>query len=760
MKARQWKVAERSPSQSSRLKAWSLGHLPWLFGALLLSTVLFFFVREVMRPAVVIEVVAVPKAMKDAGLDTDIVARHVIDRISDIENENFDLGILTKPKSFRDVKEQELPAYDIPGFHISTRDVIKLLRHLLSKEPTTVDISVSQNEDQSFALQVRIQPSGGQAETLLPDTPMTGHAQVMEGAARLILRQFDPSQLANMLYTTQGKDHFKVLEYCVDRLERDKKVQCLVTWGDMEADGLHDTRAQARYQQALQWKADAAEALSGLGAIELLRGNPELAQDLFERARRAGLATQMVHFNLAQLQFWRGEFGGAVWQLQQAERGGKPNPGLLMWQAYLQRLNKQEDAAAATYLRALEASPQRASTVSSWAAMLAQAGRVEEAMANIQMAQRLMTTPQVSVNIDIGSVMLEKKNFSEALQAFEYAAQQLPESSSALLQLALAEAGSGKQGLASAVHRLEHAVDFDPDDWRAYAWLGYLLDQQEQPVAAIAALKRSIALNPNGAEAYRVWGEVLGHNKEDDAAAQKLLDALKRTPCNGYLHQLLAGALERLKRGDEAEAEMVKAYQYSARSVELLMEWGRMLDSHEKHAVADEKWREAIQLSPRAARIYQEYGAALWNQQRYGEALLLYRRAIAQVPDDLDLRLGLFYTWVMLDQDGEADAVLTAAERLDPAEQKLPLQRGILLDRQERFHDAEIKFRLAVKRDPNSVDAYTYLVRALGEQGEWVAARMELDQALLLNPDFPAARDLRQEVLDRMQRAGQAIVRK
>jgi Tfp pilus assembly protein PilF len=176
--------------------------------------------------------------------------------------------------------------------------------------------------------------------------------------------------------------------------------------------------------------------------------------------------------------------------------------------------------------------------------------------------------------------------------------------------------------------------------------------------------------------------------------------------------------------------------------------------------LADEKWREAIQLSPRAARIYQEYGAALWNQQRYGEALLLYRRAIAQVPDDLDLRLGLFYTWVMLDQDGEADAVLTAAERLDPAEQKLPLQRGILLDRQERFHDAEIKFRLAVKRDPKSVDAYTYLGRALGEQGEWVAARMALDQALLLNPDFPAARDLRQEVLDRMQRAGQAIVRK
>jgi tetratricopeptide (TPR) repeat protein len=689
MKARQWKSATQPASQSNRLLGWASGHVTLMLGLLIGAGVLFFFGREILRPAVIIEVVAVPKVMKEAGLDADVITRLVLDRIDDIESTNFELGTLNVAKSFRDRKELELPAYEIPGFHVSTRDLIKVLRRSLGREPTTVDISVSQTDERKFQLQVRVHPADGKGLTLPSEPALDKYENLAEHIASSVLRQLDPAQLANMLYITKGSGHIEVLQSCVDRLERDKKVQCLVAWGDIEADGQHYIRAQNRYQEARGWQWAAPDALAGLGYIAQSSGDLAGARKLYEEARQAGLAPQLVHYYEALLRKEDGELGRAVRELQQAIAIGKPNAGLLMVLARMQHEHdKKSKEWNKTILKAVEADPQRAATMGIWAHMLASDDRFGESLEKIEAAERLMQTEsahRANVDVAIGLALDMMGKRKKAIEILKRAAGLAPDSSYVLEAIAGVMAKTNEAGKDEVIELVRRATKMDPEDWSAHSRLGLLLEQKNRQQDAMSCWEKVIALNPHAID-----------------TRMRLVDAL-------------------LRNGDQAGAE-------------------RQL-------------RAALQLAPKWFDGYFALGSLLSDQLRYSDAVLLYRQAIEHLPDDLRLRFKLFASLQALKKDADAAVVLAAVERMDQGQARHSLAWGEFYYAQKQFPAAEKKFRAAVEYNPQSGDAHLAWGYTLFELGDYAAAKTELDKAIRLRPDFSAAIRFRDEQMKVMEQA-------
>jgi Flp pilus assembly protein TadD len=684
MKARQWKTAERRPSDLYRLKAWLLAHRALIAGLLVIALLLLYFSREILRPTIIIEVTAVPKVMKDAGLDADVLTKHLLSRIEDIENENYELGTTANPKSFRDVQELELPAYDIPGLHVSTRDLIKLLRHALGKEPTTVDISVSQTSEQTFRLRGRIRTPDGQSHIVMPDTIVAKYEEVTEIAAFSVLGQFDPVQLANMLYLKGDRHHVDVLQSCIDRLDREKKVLCLVAWGDIEIDGLHDARARARYQQALAWKPETVDALVGLGYIEQLRGNVDSARDWLERARKAGLASEMVHYYQAQSRLYAGEIGGAVWELQQVVQSGPPNAGLLMALAYAQRQNKKEAASTDTMIQAMDADLSRAATMSGWGRMLVESGQVDEGMQKIAAAKGLMGAPQSGVYVDISDALAMTQDMDGAIKAMRTALNVNPTSSYLRLALAARLAAAAAENLPEAEQHLRDAIENDAEDWRAYGGLGYVLALRGESLEAEASWRRAVKLNPTGYETYQYWGDALFYEHKYDEATQKYRQALGLAPSVSQLHESLASALSKQGGSHRAEAEeaMAKSVKLGARTPGQLIVWAGILERHEKFALAEEKLREAITMAPRLAAPSLALGEFLLARERNAEAVQHYRQALAAMPDNPDLRFGWINALLLVGDFAQAEAALEEAGHAGNEPARMRLVRARLLKHQ------------------------------------------------------------------------------
>ena len=647
MKARQWKSATQPLSQSDRMLGWAIGHVTLLLGLLIVAAVLLFFGQEALRPVVTIEVVAVPKVMQEAGLSAEIVTRHVLDRIEDVESDNFNTGLLAKPKSFRDGKELELPAYEIPGFQVSTRDVIKILRRSLGREPTTVGISVSQTDERKFQLQIRVHPSGGQGQTLVAAAAVETYGEVAERIALSILRQFDPVQLANMLYSTKGTGYADVLQSCIDGLEREKKVQCLVAWGDIESDGEHDTRAQRRYKQALDLQAEVPEALTGQGYVEEIRGNLAGARELYLRAKVAGLVPQLVHMNEAHLRHADGELGGAAWELQQASSIGKPNAALLVWLASVQHENGKAAEATKTILKAMDADSRRAATMSAWANMLVDDGRVGEGMEKIEAARRLMrNTEQANVQYEIGAALRKKGYKKQAVLVLKRAVDLAPESSFMLRALASAEADMEGSGKDEAIRLLNQAIEQDPEDWRARNLLGDTLDQTNHKEAAIAQWRKAIALNPYGHEAPLSLGYALLRSGDPAGAERQFRTAQQLAPKSRDTYLAigialaaeghLSDALEAVMRAP-GKPDLVASLVRAVRKQE-----GRKME--DAYADAEVILRSAEQHGYDHGALSLQWGWIYYIQNRLEKAEQEFRAAIKYPADEASARFGLSET--------------------------------------------------------------------------------------------------------------------
>lgn len=113
--------------------------------------------------------------------------------------------------------------------------------------------------------------------------------------------------------------------------------------------------------------------------------------------------------------------------------------------------------------------------------------------------------------------------------------------------------------LAGAVRTLVEATNADPQDGRAFFYLGVALNRAGQPYPALTALRRAITLKAVHRDILFEAGWAALDTGRHETAAEFLADHLKRDPDNAKAHEFLGRALLGLGRFDEAEAQLNRA---------------------------------------------------------------------------------------------------------------------------------------------------------------------------------------------------------
>ena len=181
-----------------------------------------------------------------------------------------------------------------------------------------------------------------------------------------------------------------------------------------------------------------------------------------------------------------------------------------------------------------------------------------------------------------------------------------------------------------AVHILQRATAWQPENPAAWYHLGVAYHLAGQRERAIHAFQQAIALDPKDARPWSGLGTVYENQQDYDNAIEHYRKALEIDPNFKWAYANLGSVYYKQGRTDEA----IQAY------------------------------RQAIALDPKDARPWTGLGSAYANLGRYDEAIQAYQQAIALDPKDADPWLGLGNVYALREEWERAlEAFRHAAKR-------------------------------------------------------------------------------------------------
>ncbi|MDR1727223.1 MAG: fused MFS/spermidine synthase [Acidobacteriota bacterium] len=144
----------------------------------------------------------------------------------------------------------------------------------------------------------------------------------------------------------------------------------------------------------------------------------------------------------------------------------------------------------------------------------------------------------------------------------------------------------------------------------------------------------------------------------------------------------------------------------------------------------------------RKAAIYGQLGRMGMQWQRPEAAVGYFAQEAAFSPGDATARNNLGIACIAARQFARAEEELAVAVRLDAgyARAHANLGRAIALQGGGRIDEAVAHFRDAARLDPNDAETCNHLGAALMERGDFDEARVWIERALQIRPDFGAAR--------------------
>ncbi|MBK9121245.1 MAG: tetratricopeptide repeat protein [Phycisphaerales bacterium] len=192
------------------------------------------------------------------------------------------------------------------------------------------------------------------------------------------------------------------------------------------------------------------------------------------------------------------------------------------------------------------------------------------------------------------------------------------------------------------------------------------------------------------------------------------------------------GALPRSQGGSQDVEPRLSASTYVAH--------GHLLERQGNLEQAAAQYRRALELTPLADQARTRLGIVLNRLGRHSEATVTFRELVARQPASAQAHNNLGFSLFLEGRTAEAEQMLARATELDPGFRRAHMNRGLALAKLKRYDDALAAFRLS----GHEADAYYNLAVVQAEAGLYADAARALEQALIINPDFTAARqDLR-----------------
>ncbi len=408
----------------------------------------------------------------------------------------------------------------------------------------------------------------------------------------------------------------------------------------------------------------------------------------------------------------------------------------------------KEESAFASLQKATRLSPTSVSPWKALAELHAGKGNREAALTTLRAGAESASDPS-ELLLALGRMLIDEGRLREAASALGRALASRPGDTGVLTTLA--EACSGMEQTAEAEQYLNKALAISPALLPAVTSLSALLKTSGQFAEARSALERAIAADPQSAVLLTELGallvEMAHHASEaDPSIPSAALSALQQ-----------AAAISGAVKDARFQALLGWAQIYTGHLPEAISLFGSLLqsidgltleqkvDAHKGLAeallrsgdspTAVHNLQSAMQLAPADAGLRQRLAESLAASGLHEDALEMYRKILANAPDNLPAISGLSNSLLALHRADEAVAALRQASELDPANPQPAIRLAEIHMQSGDGNRARIELARCLELSgPRDADISLRAGRLLVSLKEFAEAASVLEKALELNP--------------------------
>jgi tetratricopeptide (TPR) repeat protein len=331
-----------------------------------------------------------------------------------------------------------------------------------------------------------------------------------------------------------------------------------------------------------------------------------------------------------------------------------------------------------------------------------QAGQLDEA--ELRYKKLLLVLPTDALLLfNLGTLMLQKSHFEEAVQLLGRSLAVAPNQTNAHYNCGLALYNLKRFDEAVSCYKQE--LMLNPNDSNAHYNCGLALHVLKRIDEAVICYNHAIQLDPNYIMAHFNCGLDLLDLKRFDEAVICFNQAIKLDPNFSNAHYNCGLALYNLKRFDEA----IICY------------------------------KQVLALDPNSSNAHYHYGLALWELKRFDEAIICYKQVLALDPNSSNAHYNCGLALYALKRFDEAISYYKLALALDPNYINAHYNYGIALHDLKRFDEAIICYNQVLELDPHYVDAYFTRGNSFQSLTYLEDAIASYNQALALNPNYTKA---------------------
>jgi Flp pilus assembly protein TadD len=272
-----------------------------------------------------------------------------------------------------------------------------------------------------------------------------------------------------------------------------------------------------------------------------------------------------------------------------------------------------------------------------------------------------------------------------------------------------------------------------------YTDLGNWFGDHKQFQCAAEAFSSAFELKPDSASLAYLWGLSLYSGGDIHGAAEPLRVAEKLNPTDVRPHLALGAALDQAGKTADAEDEWRAALAIDPDSAEALEGLSRDLLNNKDYSSVISLLEKPAYRTNRTALQSLNLGMAYAKTAQLDVAVKVLREGLDTTPDSLALANELSVVLMILGREDEAFSVLEMALEKHPGDLDTQLLyfRSLVTSHNEKAKQVGHKLLLSA---PHNWEAL-YLTGILEtREAEWPQARLHLEQAVSLKPDYVRAR--------------------
>jgi tetratricopeptide (TPR) repeat protein len=357
--------------------------------------------------------------------------------------------------------------------------------------------------------------------------------------------------------------------------------------------------------------------------------------------------------------------------------------------------------------------------------------------AALEYKKALELTPQsAEIYYKLGISYSRLGHWLEAAQAWANAVRLSPENVDAHLRLAQALLAIGY--LPEARHQASEVLTTSSHNADAHVLLGQIQMQLRDYSGAMLEFRIATQLSPKSAVAYgNLALAQLLDNKRSDAEAT-FLTAVRLGSDDAANYINLANYYRLDGRQGEAEATLQEGVKKASDGMSLKMALADLLFAEGRAGEAAAVLHE-IEMDKSHPKRELEVADFYAQRGRYEDALKRYLDLVPERTEDPIVLRKLIDCYLNLGRWSEAERWIEAGSKRQPQSPDWLLYRSQAELGEKRFSAAIVDLQNAIQRNPSRVDFYDQLGKTYFANGDFVAAKSALGDALRLQPnDVPA----------------------